>query len=636
MRVETTGARTHFGKIAEELATITEPPTPLQLQLARLGKQFSLGAIAVSALLLIAALLTHQPLIPAVLTAVSLAVAAVPEGLPTVITIALAIGVQRMAKRRAIVRKILAVEGLGSVTTILSDKTGTLTMNEMRVQRLWYGKQEIAAQDRTRLAQEDMQPLWEATVRTCQAELVLKEDGGGFDIFGDPTEGALLRLAAETGISPSAIRSKGKLLHDHPFSAATKIHSIIWQENGNHMLYALGAPEEIILRATRFAAGGRTHPMSGIRETLEATFEQFAAQGLRVIAAAYRELDSEHIPPRDDIEKDLTFLGLFAIADAARPEVTSVIQSAEQAGIRTVMVTGDSALTAKAIAEEIKLIKPGEEVITGAQLERFTDEELLSLFPKVRIFARTMPEQKLRLVRLFQRQNDVIAVTGDGVNDAPALKAADIGLAMGKIGTDVAKEASDIILTDDNYATIVSAIEQGRMIYDNMVRVVRYLIGTNIGEILFILGTAAVGLPVPLLPIHILWINLISDGLPAIALAMQPGDPDVLNRRPRGKNVGILRTAGFGWIIGISITLAVIPLAAFLWAMDGRSLEAARTAGFTAMVLAQMIVVFIISGRKNLYKKWLLVLTVALTLLLQFALLAVPSLRDLFKLTTLW
>ncbi|MCX6792348.1 MAG: HAD-IC family P-type ATPase, partial [Candidatus Gottesmanbacteria bacterium] len=512
--VETTGMQTKFGTIAASLATIAEEETPLQKKLALLGKQLGGLAIGASAIVFFIGYFSHQPLIEMILTSISLAVAAVPEGLPAVITITLAVGMQRMARKKAILRKLSSIEALGSITIIATDKTGTLTKNEMRVVKIWTH----AKTDRT------MHDLLVTGVLCNNASLVYKEDHSSHDVLGDTTEGALLLLAADKGVDAGQLKLNGSIVEEFAFDPTLKMMSVVWKNDGTLTIYTKGAPESVLAMCGRLTTREK--------ETIEQSFQEYAREGLRVIALAQKTV--RNVPKsRQDAEGDLTFIGFVGIADPAREEVKDAIAVAQAAGIKTIMITGDNELTARAIGAKIGLLQKGDEVITGAQFAQLSDQQAIGRLPVIRIFARTTPDQKLRIVQLLQRMGHVVAVTGDGVNDAPAIKQADVGVAMGITGTDVAKEASDMILTDDNYATLVTAVEEGRTIFDNIKAAIKYLVGCNIGEILAVVVGMLLGWPLILTPLQLLYINLVTDGMPAIALALTPKHERIMQRKPR-------------------------------------------------------------------------------------------------------
>lgn len=615
--VENTGMQTKFGAIAASLSLIEEEETPLQKKLDGLGKQLGIVAIVASAVVFIIGFFTTQPIIEMILTSISLAVAAVPEGLPAVITITLAIGMQRMAKKKAILRKLSSIEALGSTTLIATDKTGTLTKNEMRVVKIW------THENNERL----MHQLLVAGVLCNNANLVYKQDHGSYDVLGDTTEGALLLLAQDRGIAAEQLKQDGTILEEFAFDPTPKMMSVVWNKNNKLTIYTKGAPESVLAKCSRLT--------TKTKETIEQSFQEFAREGLRVIALAHKNV--REVPKtREDAESELTFIGFVGIADPAREEVKDAIALAQEAGIRTIMITGDNELTARAIGNKIGLLQKNDEVITGYQFARLSDHEALARLPVIRIFARTSPDQKLRIVQLLQRLGHVVAVTGDGVNDALALKQSDVGVAMGITGTDVAKEASDMILTDDNYATLVTAVEEGRTIFDNIKSAIKYLVGCNIGEIIAVVVGMVLGWPLILTPLQLLYINLVTDGLPAIALAVAPKHERIMQRKPRTA-ISVFDRLDFVWFLEVSLLTAVTTLVAFWLGHKTQQLEIARAFAFTTIILVQHFILLDVRVRDrsvfrgHLLKDSLFVFTFVTPLILQLFLLYIPSLSAIFR-----
>lgn len=663
--VEKTGMQSRFGTIARKLSEIETESTPLQKQLATLGKQLGLIALLASALVFLFGLLRGQELLEIFLTSTSLAVAAVPEGLPAVITITLAIGVRRMARQRAIVRKMAAIETLGAATVIATDKTGTITKNEMRVREIFADGKNLEI--RSRLDRDEIpallagrrnsavEELLRIGILANTASLVFRHDGpSAFDLIGDPTEGALLLAAHELGFSPDAIRKEGQLIDEFSFDVKRKTMTVLWKDlpagrqgTDKTFAYVKGAPERVLEQSTKILVHGNEEVLSPPRRSeVEKAMQEAAGRGFRVIAMARKEMKNEKLKiknlHRDEVESELIFVGFAALSDPPREEVKDAAKEATHAGIRTIMITGDSELTANAIATEAGLIIHGEDILTGEQLDKLGDEELLHILPNVRIFARTTPENKLRIVTAYQKRGDIVAVTGDGVNDALALKQANVGVAMGRSGTDVAKEASDLIVTDDNYATIVRAIEEGRTIYDNIVKSVVYLASGNLGEILTILGAVVLGFfipsgfPVPLTPVQILWINLVTDGLPALALASDPKDPYIMRQKPRNLTQAILSGANLRFIFVTGSLLAAIVLALFVLSLATLSESQARTIAFTSLIVLHISIAFLVRGHFRIFSNRFLVLSFLTVIVLQFLILAVPSLQRIFGIGPLW
>ena len=492
-------------------------------------------------------------------------------------------GMRRMYKRKALVRKMIAVESLGAATVICTDKTGTLTKNEMRVQ-------EVKAEESKKA------DLLRCAVLCNSASLILKEDGGGFDILGDTTEGSLLLWAKDEGIDIDLARSEGRLAEEVPFNLETRKMTVFWDHKGAKTEYTKGAPEVFALQSK-----------------WEKEYKKMAEKGLRVLA----------------FSKDNQFLGLVGIADEVRPEAKDAIMLTKKAGIKVVMVTGDNELTAKAVGEKVGLLSEGDEILTGSQINSLNEEEFLQRIGKVRIFARITPQDKLRIVKAYQSLGEVVAVTGDGVNDALALKQAEVGVSMGKIGSDVAKEASDIILLDDNFATLITAVEQGRLIYSNILKVIKFLLTGNLSEMLLIGIGVVLGLPTPLLPIQILWINFVTDGPPALALGFDNASTHLMQTPPR-KRLNLLSKESLRFIITGGILIAVFCLLVFYFTFRSLGLETARAATFTLMVILQMILPFIMRRHHGILSNKKLFVSVAAVILIQLLILFYPPLRSLF------
>lgn len=584
-----TGIRTKFGALAESLADIEDEQTPFEKALASFSKALGAAALAISVLIFVLRILQGYDLFSTLLASTAFMVAVVPEGLPAVVTIVLAMGMRVMYRKNALVRKMIAVESLGAATVICTDKTGTLTKNEMRVQ-------EFKVQDSNKAA------LLKCAILCNSASLVLKEDG--FDVLGDTTEGALLLWAKDEGLDIDLIKSQGKLIEEIPFNLESRKMTVFWEHEGKKVQYSKGAPEVILSQSSLSA---------GQQKSWEAEYQNMAKKGLRVMA----------------FSKDNKFLGLIGIADEVRPEVKEAINLTRKAGIKVVMVTGDNELTAKAVGEKIGLLSFGDEILTGSQLDSLNDEEFLQRIGKVRIFARISPKEKYRIVKAYQALGEVVAVTGDGVNDVLALKQAEVGVSMGKIGTDVSKEASDIVLLDDNFATLVTAVEQGRLIYSNILKVIKFLLTGNLSEMILIGGGAVLGLPSPLLPIQILWINFVTDGPPALALGFDSASSHLMQAPPR-RNLKLLSKDSLRFIVLGGTLIAGACLIAFYFTFKSVGLQASREVTFTIMVVLQMILPFIMRRHHGILSNKRLFVSITLVILVQILILTYPPLRLIF------
>jgi Ca2+-transporting ATPase len=583
-----TGEATEVGAIAETMRGAARPETPLQVRLARFTRVIGVAVVVCAVLAFVIGTLLGEPPSEMFLIAVALAVGAVPEGLPVAFTITLALGVRRMARRRAIVRSLPAVETLGSTTVIGSDKTGTLTENRMTVQRIWTEGRTLLLDDaEPRPAPADNSPLaltLLAGVATNEARL---GDPAAADApaQGDPTEIALLAAARRFGLDPEAARSNYPSLAEMPFEPETQYSASVRERDGRVLLFVKGAPERVAAMCGRVLLDAG--PVAIDPAAVQRAAHAMAGDGLRVIAMAYRVLPG---PPADDVPApaDLTFLGLQGLIDPPRRGVRDAIAGCRQAGVRVVMITGDHALTARAIGRELGIVTPDAPALTGADLDRISDGALREHVQETSIYARVTPEHKLRVVEALRAHGEVVAVTGDGVNDAPALRAADIGIAMGRGGTDVAREAADIVLADDNFVSIYAAVAEGRVTFDNLRKVVFFLISSNAAEVLTILTALALAWPLLLLPAQILWLNLVTDSLQVIALAFEPGEPGVLDRPPRRREEGILTPLLWERTALAGLVMAAGTLALFRWELDHTaSLKEAQTIALTTLVLFQ-------------------------------------------------
>lgn len=584
--VVATGAATEMGRIAGLLAGAEREPTPLQRRLEELGRHLVAASLAVCALVAVLGVLHGQPPYTMLLAGVSLAVAAIPEGLPAIVTVILALGVQRMARQQAVVRRLPAVETLGCTTVICCDKTGTLTLNRMAVRRIWVTGESYAADD-PRVPGDLLRSLLGTACLASAA--AAGRDGGRLEVRGSPTEAALYRLAEERGLDPVALRAAGRAVREEPFDSTRKRMWVIWRRGPRLELAAKGAPEVLLPRCRRIAVRGGTVALDAAwRARVTRAAEELAAGALRVLAVAGRPATPADLE-RPDPDQDLVLYGLVGLSDPPRPEVPEALRRCRQAGIRVVMVTGDHRATALAVARELGIAADAGQVVEGRELDGWDDATLARRVEGVRIFARVTPEHKLRIVRALRRRGHVVAMTGDGINDAPAVKEASIGVAMGRTGTEVTREAADMVLLDDSFATIVAAVEQGRAIYANVRKVIRYLLACNLGEILVMLGGTLAGLPLPLLPIHILFVNLVTDGLPAVALGVDPPEADVMHQPPRRPDESVF-SRGLGrrilvWGAGIGL----ITLGLFAWSLGATGdLARARTVALASLVLAQL------------------------------------------------
>lgn len=679
LAVVATGSKTQLGTIATLLQGVEKGRTPLQERLEKMGVYLAAAALAVCVLVFVVGVIRGEDVREMLLTAISLAVAAIPEGLPAVITIALALGARRMIQRNALIRKLPAVETLGSVSVICSDKTGTLTRNEMTVTTLALpGRDDVRVtgvgyepvgqffegdHEINPVNDEVLSRILKAAALNTDAYLERNEENGQWSVVGDTTEGALLVAARKAGWSRSALEDDLPRVAELPFSSERKAMTTIHEprgkfaarlfENAKYVSFTKGAPDQLLAWATEETMPDGPRPLDDARrEAWRKQIDKMANEGLRVLALAYRPLDAipEDLSP-ETLERDLTLLGLVGIVDPPRSEAKRAIKVAEQAGIRSVMITGDHKLTAQAIARQLGLLSEDGVALTGVDLDRMSEGELSEAVQKVSVYARVTPEHKLRIVEALQSHEHIVAMTGDGVNDAPALKQANIGVAMGITGTDVSQNAADMVLTDDNFATIVAAVEEGRTIYDNIRKFVRYLLATNSGEIITMFFALLIGLRVPLLAIQILWINLVTDGLPAIALGFEPGETDVMKRKPRPPRESIFAQGVGRHVIWVGIWLGAVTLIGYVWALSrypGGALDpteegllSGRTVAFMILALAQVAHVSAIHGgdasfwQAPLTKNRLLLGAVVLTAALQFLVVFTPFGNTVFDTTPL-
>lgn len=645
--VVATGMATELGAIAALLQTTEDTSTPLQRRLADLGKALAVWALGLCAGIMLLGIVRGEPAREMLMTAVALAVAAIPEGLPAVVTIALALGARRMAARNALVRSLPAVEGLGAVTVICTDKTGTLTRNEMTVTHIladgvqWevsgVGYEPVgelrAVDGETDAARKGLQRLLTAGVLCNDAVLRTDAGEGKSRLVGDPTEGALLVVALKAGIDPQALRTAMPRGAEVPFSSETKRMATLHQADGVPLVAAKGSPETLLTACSRIYRSGHEQVLDdATRKAILEQVEQLASRGRRVLALADRHHDA--MP----LDSDLTFLGLVGMIDPPRAEARDAVAECRTAGIRPVMITGDHRLTAEAIATELGIMQPGDTSMDGRELDALGLGELEKRIEHVAVYARVTPHHKLKLVEALQAKGQIVSMTGDGVNDAPALRQADIGVAMGLTGTDVAREASRLVLADDNFATIVAAVREGRVIFDNMRKFLRFLLNTNLAEVLTLLVALLLGWPVPLLALQILWVNLVTDGLPALALGFEPASPDVMRRPPRDPRQGIFTGP---MVRAIALNGAFMAAAVLLLMRLGEDLEYQRTLAVTTLALAQMANCLACRSEHRLvveigfFSNPHMVGAVALTVAAQVALVYVPFLQDAFKTVSL-
>ncbi|UVT16146.1 MAG: cation-translocating P-type ATPase [Nitrospira sp.] len=655
--VVATGLGTELGRIAamiQKAAEAERAETPLQRRLEQFGHTLLWLAIGVITVVFALGSLRGEPLVEMFLISVSLAVAAVPEGLPAVVTITLALGVTRMARRHALIRKLPAVETLGSATVICTDKTGTLTKNEMTVACL------IVDNSRFDVTGEGYEPSGEIrpvhrshppsflpagmsqllTAAVLCNGAALRQENGIWQVVGDPTEGALLVAAAKAGLTKDELERRAPLEREVPFDADRKMMTIIRRTEQGSMAYSKGAPDVLLKRCSgRLTLDGRTEQLDeGHRRLIADTNSSLARQALRVLGVAHRPLDRA-AGGAEEVERDLVFLGLFAMKDPLRPEATEAVRLCREAGIRTAMITGDHKDTAVAIARELGLHRDETVALSGLELDGLTDEQLAQRVERVSVYARVSAEHKLRIVEAWKRRGAIVAMTGDGVNDAPAVKAADIGVAMGLAGTDVTKEAADMVITDDNFASIAAAVEEGRGVFDNIRKTVHFLLSCNVSEVLVMLFAALVGLPLPLLPIQILWMNLVTDGFPALALAADPKAPDLMSQPPRRPETKLLDRGRLLAIGAEGVMLAVIAVSVFAYSLFvwEQPIDQARTVTFTVMVVTQLVHAFNCrSDRWSLFRLGLatnhsLVLAFFVSLGAQLAILTIPAAAPIFK-----
>ena len=669
-----TGMNTEVGKIAGIISNTVKSETPLQTKLNKLGKTLGIAALVICLIIFVIGLLYGKQPLDMFMTAVSLAVAAIPEGLAAVSTIVLAIGVQRMVKRNAIVKKLPAVETLGSASVICSDKTGTLTQNKMTVEKVFvdgklYNIEDISTEE-VNISNENERNLKIPDLKRLVHISMLCNDTKvsiNNELTGDPTETALVDMGFKLDFTPELYVTFPRV-KEVPFDSERKLMTTVHQVGDKYLVYTKGGVDELLSRCKGYIFDGNVkYDLKEFTEKINVQNEQMAENALRVLAMGYKELD--YMPTEDemkDIESNLIYVGMVGMIDPPREEVKAAVTKCKSAGIKTVMITGDHRITAIAIAKALGIMEDGDEAITGSELEEMSDDELIKRVRNIAVYARVSPEHKVRIVKAWQANGEIVAMTGDGVNDAPALKTSDIGCAMGIVGTDVSKEAADVILTDDNFSTIVSAVEEGRRIYDNILKAIQFLLSSNVGEIILLFFAILIApilanhfsidikLIEPLLPIHILWVNLVTDSLPALALAVDPAEKDIMNRNPNKKQKGIF-TKGMTWrIVYQGLMIGLLTLVAFILGLgtknvpviDGKTPEEVRvmiaqTMAFIVLALSELVHVFNIrNNRKSLFISGLfsnlvLIGAILVSAGLMFVVLLVPGLRTVFNVTML-
>ena len=655
-----TGMNTEVGKIADMINQTEDQETPLQKKLNSLGKTLGMAALTICAVIFVIGLLQGKEIINMFMTAVSLAVAVIPEGLVAVSTIVLAIGVQKMVKKNAIVKKLPAVETLGSSTVICSDKTGTLTQNKMTVEKV-FCNDTTSDIERAETNEDFRKLIYDCML--CNDSRVL-ENG---EIAGDPTETALVDFALKLDYPVSIMRENPRVA-EVPFDSNRKLMSTVNGKDGKYIVYTKGGLDEILRKCDSYLYKGSVrHNLSDYAEWIRTNNEHMANEALRVLAFAYKEID--HVPSKyemENLESGLTFIGMVGMIDPPREEAKKAVEKCKHAGIKTVMITGDHKATAVAIAKKIGILENDNEALTGLELDKISDEQLAKDVRKYSVYARVSPEHKVRIVKAWQKNGEIVAMTGDGVNDSPALKTADIGCAMGKVGTEVAKEAADVILKDDNFATIVSAVEEGRRIYDNILKVIQFLLSCNVGEVIVLLlatlfaptigrvfGIYDISMIQVLLPIHILWINLVTDTFPALALAFDPANKDIMDRKPVKKDEGIFTKGRTFRIVYQGFMIGLLTLAAYLigigstktaignLTLEETKIEVGQTMAFTVLAFSELIHVFNIRDNKNSIFKTgilgnsILIYAVVISALLMGVILLIPQLREIFSIPIL-
>ncbi|MDI9475688.1 MAG: cation-translocating P-type ATPase [Natronincolaceae bacterium] len=651
-----TGHDSEIGKIATMIQSLDDEATLLQRRLNQLGKMLGTATIGICAIVFGIGILQGREIFEMLMIAISLAVAAIPEGLPAIVTIVLAIGMNRMVKRHAIVKKLLAVETLGCTTVICSDKTGTLTQNEMTVTKIYVNNRKIditgtgyEPKGEFKIDENGVSEDLFDNLNTLLSIGILANDArlekidGMYKIIGDPTEGALVTLAGKADITCEDINKLFPRIEEIPFDSGRKMMTTFHKNFVPQRIvsFTKGAPDIIISNCGFIKDGDEILPFTyDMKKEVLGVNSGFAKDALRVLAFAYREYEElpDDINP-DSIETNMIFVGLAGMIDPPRPEVKEAIKLCKQAGINTVMITGDFRDTALAIAKSLGMAETEDQTMTGAEINNISDEELKEAVKRIRVFARVSPEHKVRIVSALKTNGNIAAMTGDGINDAPALKRSDIGVSMGITGTDVAKKTADLILTDDNFASIVSAVEEGRVIFDNVRKFVYFLLSCNIGEIFLVFVSILLNLPVPLIPIQLLWLNLVTDSFPALALGVEKGDPNIMNQKPRNPDEPILNRRMIIGIVLQSIAVAIASFSAYWWGINRYGMNnilEARTIAFATLILSELLMVFSTRSSRytaleiGIFSNKKLVQGVSLSFLLMLAVIYIPFLNPIF------
>ena len=635
--VVATGMSTEVGKIAGMIQSVPDTKTPMQVRIDQLGKFLGIAALAICLIIFVVGIIQGREVVAMFMTAVSLAAAAIPEGLPAVSTIVLAVGVQRLAKRNAIVRNLPSVETLGSTTVICSDKTGTLTQNKMTIVNLYT---DYNTSDLPKSLNPDQIRLLTSSILANDAKLSREESR--WNTTGDPTETAFLDAGLRFGLNKNDIEKEHKRIAEVPFDSERKMMTTVNREDdGKIYVHTKGGVDELLACCCSILLDEKVKDLTEAdKDKIRKANVSLAEKALRVLGVAYKEI--QELPSEitsKSLEHSMIFAGMVGMIDPPRDEVKDAVIKCREAGIKPVMITGDHLITAVAIAESLNIKEEDEIAMTGSELEKISDARLLEQINDTSVYARVSPEHKVHIIKAFQEKGNIVAMTGDGVNDAPALKLADIGLAMGITGTDVSKEAADVVLADDNFKTIVSAVEEGRRIYDNILKAIQFMLSTNVGEIFVIFIAIVSNWPTPLLPIQILWINLVTDSLPALALSVDPADPDVMRRKPIDAKQGIMSKSFLTRILMQGAMIGGLSLTAFLIGMQ-TSIEAAQTMTFAVLALAQITHVLNVrseyhSAFRNMFKNKMLLGALVIVLFLMLIVLEVPQLHDIFHLVSL-